>query len=54
MAKEEQLAILKDKGVTEWNKWRKKNRDHKPDLSGADLIEEYLNVHGEHWEHHER
>ena len=39
MAKAEQVALLKDKGVTEWNNWRKTNQDVKADLSGADLCE---------------
>jgi uncharacterized protein YjbI with pentapeptide repeats len=36
MANPEHLAILK-KGVEEWNRWRKRNPDIEPDLSGADL-----------------
>ena len=36
MAKKEHLDILKQ-GVNEWNKWRDKNSEIRPDLSGADL-----------------
>jgi hypothetical protein len=37
MADPEHLKILKQ-GVTEWNQWRAKNRDVKPDLRGANLM----------------
>jgi hypothetical protein len=36
MANEEHLAILK-KGVGAWNRWRDRNLEIRPDLSGADL-----------------
>jgi uncharacterized protein YjbI with pentapeptide repeats len=36
MANSDHIAQLK-KGVTAWNAWREKNRDIRPDLSGADL-----------------
>ncbi|MHC4394219.1 MAG: pentapeptide repeat-containing protein [Planctomycetota bacterium] len=41
MANEKQLAILR-RGVSVWNKWRRKNPDIIPDLSGANLITEDL------------
>jgi uncharacterized protein YjbI with pentapeptide repeats len=37
MADAEQLEILEDKGVTEWNNWRRADQDLRPDLSDADL-----------------
>jgi Pentapeptide repeats (8 copies) len=36
MANKEHLTILKQ-GVEVWNEWRRKNREIKPDLRGADL-----------------
>jgi uncharacterized protein YjbI with pentapeptide repeats len=36
VANDEQLAILKEKGATEWNNWRNAHRV-RPDLAGADL-----------------
>ena len=36
MANQEHLDILKQ-GMEIWNKWRKENRDIRPDLRGADL-----------------
>jgi uncharacterized protein YjbI with pentapeptide repeats len=36
MANQEHLEILK-KGVREWNRWRDRNLEIRPDLSGADL-----------------
>ena len=36
MANDEHVAILKQ-GVAAWNAWRRKNRDVRPDLQGADL-----------------
>jgi hypothetical protein len=36
MANEERVALLKQ-GVAAWNPWRNKNRDIRPDLSGANL-----------------
>jgi uncharacterized protein YjbI with pentapeptide repeats len=36
MANEEHVALLKQ-GVAGWNAWRNKNRDIRPDLSGANL-----------------
>lgn len=36
MANEEHLAIIQE-GTEVWNKWRKANKDIRPDLSGADL-----------------
>lgn len=41
MANEEHLKVLK-RGVVEWNEWRSKNKDIKPDLRGADLRESNL------------
>ena len=45
MADEEHLAKLKQ-GVAEWNAWRSKNQNVRPDLSGADLrgIALFVNV----------
>ena len=37
MANTEQVAILRDKGVTQWNNWRKAHQDLEPDLAEADL-----------------
>lgn len=37
MADEQQLNILKAKGVTAWNHWRGKNEQYRPDLTGTDL-----------------
>lgn len=37
MANEEHLAIL-EKGVEEWNRWRREKPDERPDLSGARLV----------------
>ena len=37
MANTEQVAILRDKGVTQWNNWRKGHQDLEPDLAEADL-----------------
>ena len=48
MANEEHLAILK-KGVKEWNKWRKHNRDIRPDLSGAELSRAHLATANLRW-----
>ncbi|MBV9453271.1 MAG: pentapeptide repeat-containing protein, partial [Rubrobacter sp.] len=47
MADEAQLNILKQQGVTAWNKWREENLDVRPDLqqanlSGADLYQANL------------
>jgi len=42
MANQEHLEILKQ-GVEVWNKWRKKNKEIKPDLSGANLNNRQLN-----------
>jgi hypothetical protein len=42
MANTEQVAILKDKGVTEWNGWRKAHPALGPDLRGADLSQANL------------
>jgi uncharacterized protein YjbI with pentapeptide repeats len=39
MANTEQVAILRDKGVKEWDNWREAHPDLSPDLSGADLSE---------------
>ena len=36
MANQEHLAILKQ-GVEVWNRWRRHNRDIKPNLSETDL-----------------
>ena len=41
MANQNHLNILK-LGVGKWNKWRKKNPDIEPDLSGANLFKERL------------
>jgi hypothetical protein len=38
MANTEQVAILRDKGVREWNNWREAHPDLSPDLNGADLF----------------
>ena len=51
MANEEQLRILKEEGVEAWNKWRKKNRDVKIDLSDAHFNDAYfygVNFRGAH------
>jgi hypothetical protein len=37
MANDEHVAMLK-KGVDAWNGWRRKNRNIRPNLSEADLI----------------
>ena len=37
MANTEQVAILRDKGVKQWNNWRKAHQDLEPDLAEADL-----------------
>jgi hypothetical protein len=37
MADTEQVAVIRDKGVTEWNNWREANWGVIPDLSGAHL-----------------
>ena len=37
MADEEQVRLLKEKGVKAWNKWRKARPKTRPDLRGADL-----------------
>ncbi len=37
MAKQEHIELLIWQGISAWNRWREKNRDVKPDLSGADL-----------------
>ena len=41
MANEEHVKIL-EQGVKVWNKWRKENRDVRPDLLGADLLGAFL------------
>ena len=41
MANPEHLEKLKD-DINAWNKWRKENRDVKPDLSRSDLLEANL------------
>lgn len=41
MANKEHLALLK-RGVHPWNAWRRRRRDTRPDLSGADLSGMYL------------
>jgi hypothetical protein len=42
MANQKHLDILKQ-GVQTWNQWRKENPKVRPDLSGVDLQERYLN-----------
>jgi uncharacterized protein YjbI with pentapeptide repeats len=42
MADTEQVAVIRDKGVTEWNRWREAHRDVIADLSGADLSGDHL------------
>ena len=37
MANDEQLSILRDKGVTEWNNWRRANPNVRADLREANL-----------------
>jgi hypothetical protein len=37
MANSEQVNILRDKGITKWNTWRKAHRDLRPNLRGAHL-----------------
>ncbi len=37
MADEEQLRILREKGVEAWNRWREEHPDVRADLFGADL-----------------
>ena len=37
MANTEQVAILRDKGVKQWNNWRKAHQDLEPDLAEADF-----------------
>jgi uncharacterized protein YjbI with pentapeptide repeats len=37
VADEEQVRLLKEKGVKAWNKWRKARSKTRPDLRGADL-----------------
>lgn len=41
MANPEHVEIIK-KGVEKWNKWREKNPDVRPDISGTDLSEANL------------
>jgi len=37
MASTEQVAVIRGKGVTEWNNWREADWGLIADLSGADL-----------------
>jgi len=42
MADTEQGAVIRDKGVTEWNNWRDADWGVIADLSGADLRRAHL------------
>lgn len=42
MANEDQVKILKEKGVKAWNEWREANPNNRPDLSEADFSEVFL------------
>jgi len=42
MADTEQVAVIRDKGVTEWNNWREADWGVIADLSGADLRRAHL------------
>src|SRR5262245_5925005 len=43
MANDEHVALLKQ-GVVAWNAWREANPDIRPDLSGAELFWEKINI----------
>lgn len=42
MAKPEHLAVLIEKGVEGWNRWREQKSNTVPELSEANLVGEYL------------
>ena len=44
MANDEQVKILKEKGVAAWKEWRRQNPETRPDLRGADLSWAAANV----------
>ena len=44
MADKEHVKILKEKGVKEWNKWRKEQPEKQPDLSEADFTRANLST----------
>jgi hypothetical protein len=44
MADKKQIRILKEKGALDWNLWRGRNPNVRPDFTGADL--RGMNLHG--------